>query len=495
MMYNDGSVMPDWLTRRANSDPSETAIWHPEGERTYLELYNEAISLAGLLRENGVEGGDYVAVLSRHGLVFARCVHACIQGGYSLVPLNARLSASELAYQLDDARVAILLCDEISLELASQAALLTQNSVRVVTVPTSAPSGAPTTVASRDYIDLSEDLCIMYTSGTTGKPKGARLTYGNFFWSAMGSALALGLSPHENWLVPMPLFHVGGLSVLMRSVIYGTTASVMDKFDEVEVNRLLDTSDITLLSVVPTMLSRMLAGRGERPYKETLRTVLLGGSAADETLLTLCQRLGVPVAQTYGLTEGTSQVCTLPIRDSLRKLGSSGKPLLPTEIRIVGQDKNPVPIGTAGEIAFRGPTRSPGYLNHKPRQKDQSDWFLTGDMGYLDEEGYLFVLDRRSDMFVSGGENVYPAEVEKVLVAHPSVIEAGVVGTDHPIWGQVPVAFVRLTPSSTVTSGDLTTWCEQHLARYKVPRQFRIVEEFPRNASGKLLRRTLRQWL
>ncbi len=495
MAYIDGFVMPDWLTRRAQSDPSETAIWHPDGERTYLDLYKEATQLAGQLMEEGVSPGERVAILARHGLLFARCVHASMEGGYPVVPLNARLSANELAYQLDDASAVVLLYDDAFSDLAFQAAKMSRQSLRLVKVDL---EPAPVTTAkpvNRETIDLREDLCIIYTSGTTGNPKGARLSYGNFFWSAMGSSVALGLSRQENWLVPMPLFHVGGLSVLIRSVIYGTRASVMDKFNEDEVNHLLDTFDITLISVVPTMLSRMLARRGERPYKDTLRTVLLGGSAADETLLTDCQRLGVPVAQTYGLTEATSQVCTLPIRDSLRKLGSSGKPLLPTEVRIIDENTNAVPAGVVGEIAVRGPTLSSGYLNHKPRNKALSGWFLTGDIGYLDDEGYLYVLDRRSDMFVSGGENVYPAEVEKVLMAHGSVVEAGVVGADHPTWGQVPVAFVRLFSDSTVTSGDLTKWCEKQLAKYKVPRQFRIVDELPRNASGKLLRRTLRQWL
>ncbi|OFW77620.1 MAG: o-succinylbenzoate--CoA ligase [Alicyclobacillus sp. RIFOXYA1_FULL_53_8] len=343
-------------------------------------------------------------------------------------------------------------------------------------------------------IDLQHPLAVIYTSGTTGYPKGTVLTYGNFWWSAIASALQSGLQKHDKWLVPMPLFHVGGLSVLMRSVIYGTTAVIQDRFDAEQVNRTLDEQEITLLSVVPTMLARMLEERQGRAYPGRLRLVLLGGSSAPRALLEECARLGLPVAQSYGLTEACSQVATLAPKDGLRKLGSSGMALFPTQVRILDGENGP-DANEIGEIAVRGPTVSSGYLNRPEDNaaRFRNGWFLTGDIGYLDEEGYLFVIDRRNDLIVSGGENVYPAEVEAVLLRQVGILEAGVVGTEHSLWGQVPVAVIRLSEGTSISDAELEEHCRHYLAGYKVPKEFlRIDSPLPRNASGKLLRRDLR---
>jgi O-succinylbenzoic acid--CoA ligase len=326
-------------------------------------------------------------------------------------------------------------------------------------------------------VDLDALHSIVYTSGTTGRPKGALLTYGNHWWSAVGSALNLGLLPEDRWLALLPLFHVGGLSVLIRSVVYGIPAIVLDRFDEAAVNRAIDEERATIVSVVAAMLRRMLAERGDRPYPPWLRCVLLGGGPAPRPLLEECARRGVPVVQTYGLTEAASQVATLTPEDTLRKLGSAGKPLMPTELRI-----------DRGEILVRGPTIGPGYWNRRTERED--GWLRTGDLGWLDGEGYLYVLDRRADLIVSGGENVYPAEVEAVLLAHPLVEEAAVVGRADARWGAVPIAFVRTR--GAVSAEALRAFCRERLAGYKVPSEIRFVEALPRNAAGKLLRRELR---
>ncbi|MCL6592760.1 MAG: o-succinylbenzoate--CoA ligase, partial [Alicyclobacillus sp.] len=312
---------------------------------------------------------------------------------------------------------------------------------------------------------------------------------------ALASALQLGVLPSDQWLVPLPLFHVGGMSVLWRSLIYGTTAVAHEGFDSAAVNAALDNGDIHLVSVVPTMLQRMLAER-QHPYPSALRCVLLGGSYAPRPLLELCQALRVPVAQTYGLTEAASQVCTLLPADGLRKLGSAGKPLLPTEVRIDVGGREAAP-GEVGEIWVRGPTVTPGYWQ-RPEATAQAladGWLHTGDLGYLDEEGYLFVLDRRADLIVSGGENIYPAEVENALAAHPGVAEAAVVGMPDPEWGQVPVAFVVPAPGWSGSPQEVLSFLAGRLARYKLPKRILTVPELPRNASGKLLRRALREWL
>ncbi|MHB1225581.1 MAG: o-succinylbenzoate--CoA ligase, partial [Gemmatimonadaceae bacterium] len=345
----------------------------------------------------------------------------------------------------------------------------------------------------RATYEPDEPLAILYTSGTTGRPKGAVLTYSNFWWSAIGSALNLGLHADDRWLAPLPLFHVGGLSVLTRSAIYGTAAILHDGFDAARVSAAIDDERVTLVSLVPTMLGRLLDARGDRPFPDSLRCVLLGGGPAARALLERCAALGVPVSQTYGLTESCSQATTLAPADALRKLGSAGMPLYPTELRVVGDDGADVAAGDAGEIVLRGPTITPRYWNdaEATARALAGGWLRTGDVGRLDDEGYLHVLDRRDDLIVSGGENVYPAEVEGALLSHPAVAEAAVIGVPDAEWGQRVVAVVRLLVADTAADTDATLrlHCRTLLAGYKVPREIRFTTRpLPRTASGKLKR-------
>jgi O-succinylbenzoic acid--CoA ligase len=320
------------------------------------------------------------------------------------------------------------------------------------------------------------------------------LTYGAFLWNAIGSAINLGLRDDDRWLVSLPLFHVGGLSILLRSVIYGTAAVVHERFDAAEANRAIDQDGVTIMSVVSTMLQWMLEERRGRPYPPWLRCFLLGGGPAPQPLLEACAARHIPVMQTYGLTEAASQVATLSTGDALRKLGSTGKPLFATEVRIAGEAGDRPP-GEAGEIVVRGPTVTPGYFR-RPEESERllrGGWLHTGDIGYLDREGYLYVLDRRDDLIISGGENIYPAEVEAVLMAHPAVAEAGVIGLADAQWGQTVAASIALKAGHTVEPDALLAFCESRLAAYKVPKHLRFEAELPRNASGKLLRQALRQ--
>lgn len=505
-MLSDGANMiqevPDWLMRRALTDGSKEALRFTGSSVTYEALSHAAAVFAAACSINGITVGQRVAVLIRGGRDYALAVHGLMRTGVVMVPLNWRLTANELVWQVDDVKADWLLYDAPAEE---EAVLISRKTgVSVLCIHDLLKDDSEPAHVSETLIDLQRPLAVIYTSGTTGRPKGTLLTYGNFWWSAMASALQFGLHKDDQWLVPMPLFHVGGLSVLLRSLIYGTTAVIHDRFDAKQVNRTIDEEGITLLSVVPTMLSRMLEERGERAYPSRLRLVLLGGSSASKSLLEQSIHLGVPVAQSYGLTEACSQVATLLPEDGLRKLGSSGRPLFQTQIRIIraASDEDiaadvhsPLPVGEMGQIAVQGPTVTPGYLNRPEvnAKRFVAGWFLTGDIGYLDGEGYLYVVDRRSDLIVSGGENIYPAEVEQVLMMHPNVLEAGVVGAEDPVWGQVPVAVVRTKEGARVPASDLTEHCRRHLAGYKVPRTFhQVLDPLPRNASGKLLRKDLR---
>jgi O-succinylbenzoic acid--CoA ligase len=322
------------------------------------------------------------------------------------------------------------------------------------------------------------------------------ITYGMHWWNAVGSLLNLGQGPDDCWLACLPFFHIGGLSILMRGAIYGMRVLVYDRFDALSVNHALLQERASIISVVTAMLQRLLASLdqeiGASTYPPSLRCVLLGGGPAPQSLLEDCARRGIPAVQTYGMTESCSQAVTLAPEDTRRKLGSAGRPLPTVQIRIMvnGQIAG---SNEPGEIMLRGPTITPGYALQPEATAVafQEGWFATGDWGYLDTEGYLYVLDRRSDLIISGGENIYPAEIEAALLEHPAVAEAGVCGVPHERWGQVPLAFVVLRAGSSTSKEEILAYLATRVAKYKLPEDIRFTSQLPRTSSGKLLRREL----
>ena len=497
---------PDWLRQRASISPERLALLTDDTQLTYAQLDAKAEAAAKRLQAEGVRPGDLVALLAQNGAPYVIAVHAVVRAGAVLLPLNLRLAPAELAWQLKDAAAHRLLFDdsqrETALALRGEAPPLNLISLDELATESAHPEalegpeaieGRAPTPAATPRFDLSAPHSVLYTSGTTGRPKGAVLTYGNHLWSATASALNLGLQPDDRWLACLPLFHVGGLSILLRSVIYGTAAIVHPGFDAARVNAAIDNDGVTIVSVVANMLQRLLDARSDRPFPATLRCILLGGGPAPEPLLKRCVAFGVPVVQTYGLTETASQIATLAPEDALRKLGSAGKPLFGSELRIVAEDGSECPPGVAGELVVRGPTVTPGYLNRadETAAATRDGWLHTGDLGHLDAEGYLYVLDRRDDLIVSGGENVYPAEIEAVLQSHPDVVEAGVYGVDDARWGKAPAAVVILRAGATADAAALIAYCRERLAAYKTPSRIGFAEALPRNAAGKLLRREL----
>ena len=309
------------------------------------------------------------------------------------------------------------------------------------------------------------------TSGSTGTPEPIGLTYGNFLWSAVASAFNIGVEPEDRWLCCLPLSHISGLGIVMRSVIYGTTAVVHDGFDVDRVAESLERDQITVVSLVATMLTRLLDAGADLSGP---RALLIGGGPVPEDPLEEALGRGATVVQTYGLTETCSQVTTLAPADARRKLGSAGRPLLSAHLRI--QD---------GEILVQGPTVAPG-------RADADGWLHTGDLGRIDEEGFLYVEDRMDDLIVTGGENVVPAEVEKVLLRHPEVADAAVVGREDPEWQQAVTAIVDLEDGSEVSPDELRRHCAESLAGFKVPKRVELAAALPRTPSGKLMRRALR---
>jgi len=344
-----------------------------------------------------------------------------------------------------------------------------------------------------ERIDPARSLLLIYTSGTTGTPKGVLLSHRNLFWSAIGSAMHLGVMPQDRWLVCMPLFHVGGLSILLRSALYGSAAILHERFDPDAVNRALDEQGVTLVSWVPTMLARVLEARGQRPAPRSLRCVLLGGGPAPRGLIERARSLGFPIAATYGLTEASSQVATqLPTRDVSE--GASGlRALYGVELETIDEDGKSV-RGRPGEILVRGPSVMEGYWR-RPLETERAlrgGWLHTGDLGILDADGTLEVLQRRGDLIISGGENIYPSEVEQVLLEHPAVREAAVAGRTDADYGQRPVAWLVVAPGEPLDLAELRGFCAERLAGYKIPVDFKRVDALPRNAAGKLVRERIR---
>jgi o-succinylbenzoate---CoA ligase len=488
------AVVPEWLRQRALLTPERPALLCGSSRWTFNELEQRAASTAQALAGAGVRPGDRVALLGWNSAEFVQAVWGLIRLGAVLVPLNARLTAAELAWQAADCKARFLLADEACYESARTfGARDSGPQVLELGVVTPAPNSPAGPRGGRGF-GLDDLHSVIYTSGTTGKPKGAMLTYGNHLWSAVGSALNLGLHADDRWLACLPLFHIGGLSILFKSAIYGIPALVHPSFDAKAVNKAIDEQAITHLSVVSTMLRHMLEERGETPYPSSLRAILLGGGPIPPDLVARCVELGMPVAPTYGLTEACSQVSTLPPAEVTSRPGAAGKPLFMTEVHVFRDNGGECEAGEAGEICVRGPTVTAGYLDRleESRRLLEGGWLHTGDWGYRDSDGYLYILDRRDDIVISGGENVYPAEVEAVLASHPGVREAAVFGVADQEWGQTVAAAVCVRPGESLNEEQLREFCRGRLAAFKSPRTFVFLSDLPRNASGKVLRRELR---
>ncbi|MBD7943416.1 o-succinylbenzoate--CoA ligase [Psychrobacillus sp. Sa2BUA9] len=472
-------MYPNLLVKRASLTPNRSAIIF-EGRRwTFSQLKQEAIDFAEKLHMLGINKGMRIAILASSNPQLVTVLHGCMQLGCELVMLNERLTEEELLYQLNDSQPDVLLVDGLNRSLMYVNRLSFDEIIAAPNKPIKIDS------------EWSKDrtITIMYTSGTTGNPKGVRQTLENHVMSATGSALNLGVHPNDCWLCAMPLFHISGFSILMRSVLYGMTVSLHTKFNAEKATEEILNGTVTRMSVVAVTLERIISVLEERnlAIPDTFQSMLVGGGPVPLNYLERAIARNIPVLQTYGMTETSSQTTTLSSEDAIRKLGSAGKPLFFADIRISGEKEK-------GEICIKGPHVTKGYVGAASSKNPQVDgWLHTGDIGYIDDEGYLYVVDRRSDLIISGGENIYPAEVEQAIVKHKAVKEAGVTGIKDDTWGQVPIAFVVL--KGQVTEEELKSFMKTQLATYKQPVGYYFIDELPRNASNKILRRKLHEYL
>ncbi len=473
------------------------ALFIGEDRWTYGRLDALADAVCRWLLEAGIPENRRIGVLMESGLAYVGLVHACARLGLVLIPFNTRLAAVELGRQIAWTDCRLLIADETAAAGSGSEPVRLLENLRILPaaeIPRQAPPAAgdqpPAEVDPlwNDASALEAVQAIVFTSGTSGRPKAVPITFRQHFFSALGSAYRLGVQPEDLWLSCLPLYHVGGLGVLFRSCLYGTAVDLHPRFDLEEIKRALDARPITLISLVPTMLVRLLEARARWPA--SLRLVLLGGAATPPALVAAAAAQGLPLAVSYGMTEAASQIATMMPDGVVRKPGCVGRPLLFTVVRIVEEDGRPAAAGAYGEIQVRGPVLTAGYLDlpEENAGRFRDGWFDTGDIGYLDGDGDLWLVQRRSDLIISGGENIYPAEVEAVLRAHPAVREICVVGLPDDEWGERVAAMVELERGQLLSPEELLAFGRERLAGYKLPRLIRIVEQMPVTAAGKIAR-------
>jgi O-succinylbenzoic acid--CoA ligase len=473
----------------------------PEPNTLFLAIDGAEISFARMnqlasagcamiARAASLSPGDKVGVLMANGMPYVATLLALMRMRLVAVLLNTRLTAAELRWQLTNTDCRLLICDATT---AAQADAL---GINLLELQEQCFNAAPSEYDNYGSVNLADDFAIVHTSGTSGRPKATLLSFGSIYHSAIASGKKLGRLASERWLCVLPLYHLGGLSIVLRSLIYGTAVDLMPAtpFDVDAVNWKLANHPITMVSLVPTMLQRLLDAK-TRPWNPQLRLILLGGEAPSPELLQRCIAAKLPIATSYGLTETASQVATAMPTLVYQKPGTVGKPLMGVQVRILDAAGEYAAPMVPGELLVAGGTVMRAYYNDPEATAKalRAGWLHTGDIGYLDEDGDLFILQRREDLIVSGGENIYPAEVEAALGKHPAVSAIVVFGQPDAKWGQRVAAVVERHEGKATSPTELIAFAREHLAPYKIPRQIAFVDALPRTASCKIQRREARQ--
>lgn len=495
----------DWMAQWARYDEHRVAVKEFETDRafTFGDLNRVGNRLAHYLTGHwGLKKGDRVAILADHCLEYIVLFCAAQKTGIILVPLNYRLSGPELDFMLSDADPALVITELKYLSLLEGGVAFTsilQHWTLEDLVVFTDPQQTAATDNTFEVVTVEEDdpIFILYTSGTTGFPKGALYTHKMLFWNSINTAMRLVINAETRTINVMPPFHTGGWNVLVTPLLHhGGYTCLMKKFDPAAVLELLQSERATLFMGVPTMLKMLAEEAGfQAAGFPDLLYIIVGGEPMPIPLIEQWATKGVAIRQGYGMTEVGPNLTSLHQDDAIRKKGSIGLPNFYVEIKIVDEQGRPAATGQAGELWLRSPVVTPGYWRNANAymQVMTEEWFHTGDVVRQDEEGYLFVVDRIKNMFISGGENVYPAEVERVLMTHPAVAEAAVVGTPDPKWGEVGKAFIVLKPGIKATTEMLEEHCRNNLAKFKVPKFFHFITSLPKNDTGKIDRRALKK--
>ena len=480
--------------------PTKAALVQDGTPTTYAELHRASTRLAHGLRARGVARGDRVAFLGLNSVEMVTAMFATATLGGVFVPLNTRLAAPELGYVLEHSGSRLLLAED-ALAAATEQAPIAALGLDTVVFTRSAGAGLADLMSGDDTeideeVGLADLFMIQYTSGTTGRPKGVMLTHGNITWNVYNLLVDVDLGSDEVALVTAPLFHTAALNqVLFPTLLKGGTALVEARFDPVRAVDLIESERVTLLFGVTSMYLALAAvPRFADADLDSLRNALSGGAPIPETLLHTWLDRGLMIVQGYGLTEASPGATMLRAADGIRKLGSAGTSCFFTDVEVVSGGK-PTSVGVPGEVLVSGPNVSPGYWRDDGATAGafDGDWLHTGDIAVRDDEGYLRIVDRLKDMYISGGENVYPAEVEQALHTYPAVAECAVIGVPDEQWGEVGRAFVVLRDGADADPESVLAHLGGRLARYKLPKSVVFLPELPHNASGKLIKSRLRE--
>lgn len=504
-MSSSGTIRTDWFDRWALYSPDHLALTDEESDRsfTYAECNRIINRTALVLRDEfAVTRGDRIAVLATNTVEYVFVFFAAQKLGAILVPINFRLAPREIGHILTD-------CSPMLFSFQQQFAALVDE------IPQELPAGmrkmffdGPDSLTVRMYdealpaqvllqeSDFDAPVMVLYTSGTTGAPKGAVITHGMLFWNSVNTTMRLNLVQQDVTLTFAPFFHTGGWNVLTTPFLHrGAHVILLKKFDPDHVLRLCDSAGITILFGVPTMMDMMhRSGAFPEASLATVRYAIVGGEAMPVELIRVWQKKGVPIRQGYGLTEFGPNVFSLNEDDAIRKIGSIGFPNFYVDTRIVDDRGADVAAGEVGELLLHGPVCTPGYWNNSEATEAMicDGWLHTGDLVRRDEEGYFFVVDRKKDMFISGAENVYPAEVEHFLRTHPAIKAVAVVGVPDEKWGEVGKAFVVLHDGAAATPEDILIFCRGNMAKYKIPKYVVFLDALPVSDSGKILKKQLK---
>ena len=505
MKHNVGLL----LTKRAHLSPGLEGFVDVATNRrlSYAELNARCNRSANALRALGVRRGDRVALLMMNSAEFVESFFAIAKLGAISVPLNWRLVPEELAFILKDSGAAVLVYGE---EFASAAADLHQRGTQATNLREWICVGGERADFARDYEALTaeaavdepeiaacddDDLYVMYTSGTTGLPKGAVHSHDSALWASLTILTTADLRYRDRYLVALPLFHVGALTPMTGNVHRGLTNVVVRSFDPGQTWELIEREKITAILAVPAMLNFML----QVPQKNSvdfssLRWCMSGAAPVPVSLIEAYDELGIEIHQVYGLTESCGPACLINPEDALAKAGSTGKAFFHTEVRVVDEQGRDVEPGQVGEVIIAGRHVMKEYWNRPDATAEtiRDGWLHSGDLAAIDKEGFIYIQDRKKDMIISGGENVYPAEIENAILSHPGVREVAVIGQPSAKWGESPLALV-VRSDADLSEDRLLEHCRGKLARYKLPRHVEFIDEIPRNPTGKILKRVLRE--
>lgn len=495
------------LSRHALMQPEKTALRFLGHTTTWAELDERVTKLAGALQRRGVEFGDRILILMLNRTEFIESFLAANRLGAIAVPVNFRMTPPEIAFLVSDCSARVVVTEAVLAPVATAVRELDATLATVIVAGGSTEDGVlgydellaePGPAPGPVHIPNDSPALIMYTSGTTGRPKGAVLTHTNITGQALTFLFTNGADlNHDVGFIGVPLFHIAGIGNMIPGLLLGrpTVLYPLGAFDPGALLDVLEAEEVTGIFLVPAQWQVVCAAQRAQPRKLKLRVLSWGAAPASDTLLKDMAETfpGANILAAFGQTEMSPVTCMLLGEDAIRKLGSVGRVIPTVSARIVDEDMNDVPIGQVGEIVYRAPTLMAGYWNNPKATAEAfaGGWFHSGDLVRQDDEGYIWVVDRKKDMIISGGENIYCAEVENVLAAHPAIAEVAVIGRPHKKWGEVPVAVVALSAAG-LTLAELDDFLTERLARYKHPKALEIVDALPRNPSGKVLKTELR---